>query len=273
MKTSQILFLQIVLCGLLLRAGALQAAQVSLQDWCINVNGSVDASSVANNPSNSCNGGTNAPLSSVLTGAFDQTLGQDSSSNTLGTVTVALAPGLNQYVSFYADYDIDYNDFGSADDLATLIGATQVGYSYELDDPNASNLFSDFASNELTNTNNVGTPGTNTQCCNVSWALAVSGIDVLPGGSATVTFNLAAAAPTSGFYLKQTNQDTNDSVYLAVMDNVQNQVPGSDTPEPATFELAMSAAGMTIVIWLGRFYCRVHRTGGRRTFGVAPSVT
>jgi hypothetical protein len=267
MRISQTLLLRIALSGLLLRAGALHATEVSLQDWCINVNGSVDASSVTNNSSNSCNGGTNAPLSSVATGAFDQTLAQDSASNTLGTITVSLGPGTNQYVSLYADYDINYNEFGSVDDFASLLGATQTGYSYELDNPNTSTIFADFASNALTNTDNVDSQGATVQCCNVSWALAASGLDVLVGGSASVTFHLGTIVPTSGFYLKQTNQDTNDSIYLTIAENLQNPLPGSDTPEPATIGLALSAAGMAMLAWAGRLYCRfLHGAGALAPF-------
>ena len=229
---KRLIFGQVVLFGLFCGSQAAQAGQVSLADWCFNVNGSVDASSVTDNPSNACNGGTNAPLSSVDSSSFDMTL--EPASNNLGSVTITLSPGLNQYVALYADYDVDFATFGTADDSATTAGTLPTNWTYELDDPNLGNLFSDFASNSLGDFNNVGTPsGPPNECCDAAWALGIGNLNVLAGGTGTVVYHISTTAPTSGFYLQQTNTDTQDSIYLSATVNITN--PVNATPEPSTF--------------------------------------
>jgi hypothetical protein len=249
---KRLIFWQFILCGFILGGQAAQAGQVSLADWCVNVNGSVDASSVTDNPSNACNGGTNAPLASVNTSLFDMSL--EPASNNLGSVTVSLNPGLNQFVALYADYDIDFATFGSADDSAAPHGALPATWSYELDDPNVSNLFGDFAAASLQDTNNVGTPsGPPNECCDAAWALGIGNLNVLAGGSGTVVFKIATTAPVSGFYLQQTDSDTADSIFLSATVNIQNPVSG--TPEPATFV----PAGLALVLCGGLVLARRKR--------------
>jgi len=220
-----------------------EAGSVGLADWCFNVNGSVDSSSVANNPSNACNGGTNSALASVNTSGWDSTA--EPSNNTLGSVVITLTPGQNNNVAFYADYDVDFATLGSFDDFGTAHGSLPANWGYELDDPNTSNIFFDFAANTLANTNHVGTPsGLPNQCCDVAWALGIRNIFVPLGSSATVTFMVSTVQPTSGFYLQQTNQDTNNSIYLTA------NVPGTTTgsPEPSTLVLGL-IAGAALVSW------------------------
>jgi hypothetical protein len=249
---KRLIFWQVILCGFILGGQAAQAGQVSLADWCFNVNGSVDASSVTDNPSNACNGGTNAPLASLNSTLFDMT--PEPASNTLGSVTVSLNPGLDQFVAMYADYDVDYATFGPADDSANTHGSLPSGWSYELDDPNVGNIFTDFAANTLGNFNNVGTPsGPPNECCDAAWALGIGNLNVLAGGTGTVVFHIATTAPASGFYLQQTNTDTSDSIFLSATVNIQNPVSG--TPEPATF----IPAGLALVLCGGLLLARRKR--------------
>jgi len=241
------------LCGLIVGVQSARATEIGLADWCINVNGSVDATNPADNPSNGCNGGTNSPFASISLSNFDTTL--EPGANALGTATqsvsITLTPGQENYVAFYADYDVDYNTYGSFDDSATAVNAVPANWSYELDNPETSNLFGDFAatnnSTPLANSNNVGTPsGPPTQCCDAAWAMAIDNINVLAGGSGNVTFIISTTAPTSGFYLQQTNATTSDSIYLSAVVSVQNPVGG--VPEPSTFALGLGAAGVTLAL-------------------------
>jgi hypothetical protein len=224
--------------------GASAGTVASLQDWCFNVNG-------VNVTTNACNQSPQAPLPANVNGTnFDFTLGSTdpnypttSASNNLGSVAVTLGAGVSQYVLAYMDYDLNYNSSGSYQDYGTPVGAPGAGVTWELDDPNASNIFNDFAGNNLQNTNNVGTySGPNTPCCDVSWALGAGGLNVT--SSAIVTFTVSTTAPASGFYLQQTNgQDTSQNIYLS--ESVQyNQ---SATPEPATMALfAIGLAGVLL---------------------------
>jgi hypothetical protein len=222
------------------RAGAV----ASLQDWCFNVNG-------VNVATNACNQSPQAPLPGNVDGTnFDFTLGATdpnypttAASNNLGSVSVSLGAGMSQYVLAYMDYDLNYNAVGggSYQDYGVAVGTPGAGVTWELDDPNASNIFNDFAGNNLQNTNNVGTySGPSTPCCDVSWAL---GVNLNVTSSAIVTFTVSTTAPVSGFYLQQTNGlDPSQSIYLS--ESVQyNQ---SATPEPAT--LALFAIGLAGVV-------------------------
>lgn len=234
--------LQLAFCGLIAGSQAIFAGTSGLADWCVNLNGDT---------STACNGaGSGGPsgAGSISLASFDTT--PEPATNSLGSVTITLGVGSNQYANFYADYDLDYGTYGSYDDVGSVNGALPAGVTYELDDPNTSNIFSDFAANTLANTNNVGTAATPpNQCCDVSFALGVGGLDVLAGGSGTVTFTVGTAAPASGFYIQQTNcgdqsalpSCPGDSIYLTETTNIVNPSPTSGTPEPSTFGLGLIA--------------------------------
>jgi hypothetical protein len=228
--------------GLILGGQAAQAAQVSLADWCVNVNG--DTSTACNGAGS---GGTTIDGSSVSLANLDLTL--EPSSNTLGSVTVTLNNAPNQYVSFYSDYDVAYGLYGSFDDSISVQGALPGGVSYSAKDPSSSGaslptgftLFDQFSNNNLDNTNSVGVPsGPPGECCDAAWAMALSGIN----GSGTVTFTVSDTAPGSGFYLQQTNTDTQGSIYLSVSSAIVSGPSG--VPEPSTFALGLGAIGMAL---------------------------
>ncbi len=195
---------------------AASASDIGLADWCVNVNGDINTA---------CNGGTGgtgglgmggtaADGSIIDLSAFDTTL--EPSTNNLGTITITLGPGTDQSALVYMDYDLDYPNLGSFDDSAPTPGSAPANVSYELDDPNTSNIFGDFATGTpLPDTDNVVTPGgPPNQCCDVAWALGLGGIDVDAGDTEVVTFTVGTTAP-AGFYLEQINQTTGEKIYLS----------------------------------------------------------
>jgi len=167
--------------------------------------------------------------------SFDFTTYPAETSNGLGSVSITLGSGLSQYVLAYMDYDLNYTASGSFQDLGTVVnGPPGAGVSYELDDPNTSTIFPDFASNSLTDVNNVATYSPpDTQCCDVSWALGVN-LDVAT--SATVTFTVSTVAPASGFYLEQTN-GIDDTQHIYLSETVTQGGGGGGVPEPASLVL------------------------------------
>lgn len=216
-------------------AGASPArADAYLSDWCFNVNG-------ANVATASCNQFPPAPVASnVNAGNFDFTLVP--AANTLGSVLITLGSGNNQFVLAYMDYDLNYPNTGSFSDFGSVHGTSPTGVTYELDDPNVSNTFGDFAGNALTGQNNVATQGgPPNECCDVSWALGVGGIDVPAGDQALVTFTVGTTPPASGFYLQQTNVTptgaNGESIYLSETTTLQQTA----APEPASLALLGSA--------------------------------
>jgi hypothetical protein len=248
------LILAATIFGAAILATPSYASSVGLADWCINVNGSVDSSSITNNPSNACNGGTNPAIGGVNKAGFDVSL--ENAANTLGSIILTLGPGLN-YVGFYADYDVDFATLGSFSDQGTTGGSLPANWSYELNDPNSSSLFFDFAGINnaagLPNTDAVAV-GTNgdpqnsiPQCCDVAFALAITNINVPAGGTGTVTFSVSTLPPQSGFYIVQTNYNTipraiqlGDSIYLTANVNIQGGAT-SGVPEPSTWTMAAGA--------------------------------
>jgi hypothetical protein len=230
-----------VLGSLVIGGQVAHAGQVSLADWCVNVNGDT---------ATACNGGGGGGVSSNPDGGtvsltnFDQTL--EGASNTLGSVTVAMNAGAGQYVSFYADYDVDYDTYGSFADYATIVGSLPSGVSYSVNDPNiytgltspsGYTLFDEFANNDLDDTNYVGTPALpDNECCDVAFALSLA-----VNAAETVTFSVTTTAPDSGFYIQQTNQYTSESIFLAVSTSSNNS-PGPVVPEPSTLGLTLAAS-------------------------------
>jgi len=241
MKNDQ-KFARYGLLGLLVLLALSQVAMASsmtaLNDWCVNVNGDI------NTACNGAGGGGVSGLATINLSGFDATLSP--ATNSLGSVVITLNPGFSGTVSFYADYDLDFASYGSFDDSAKTVNALPAGWSYEADDPNSSNIFSDFASNALTNMNNVGLPsGPPNECCDVSFALSIGNLNVGAGAQPeTLTFSVSQSAPASGFYIQQTNTDLGDSIYLSA--GLSNSSP--QVPEPPTLVLA-SLGGLSLLMW------------------------
>jgi hypothetical protein len=88
-------------------------------------------------------------------------------------------------------------------------------------------------------------------CCDVAWALGINGLDVLPGGSGTVTFTIGDTAPcdpssASCFYIQQTNTDTSNSIYLSADVTIVPPSVGG-VPEPSTFVLGLGILGVAAI--------------------------
>ena len=219
------MFRQVTFCALLVLVVLVPSvfADPVLNDWCVNVNG--DTASLCN--------GAGSSLSGVDASGFDKTLSP--SANTLGSISVTLTAA--GYASVYMDYDLDFATFGSFQDSGATHGALPAGVSYELDDPNTSNIFSDFATSSLLNTNNVGTAsGPLTPCCDVSWALGVQTTE-----AGTLKFTVSTVQP-AGFYLQQTNFDVGDSIYLSESftpngGGTTGGTTGGTVPEPSSWGL------------------------------------
>lgn len=217
------------------------SADVGLHDWCVNLNGNIGV----------CNGGASpGGTGSVNVGGFDTTL--EPNLNSLGSITVTIVGTGAQYASVWMDYDVDNPTFGAFGDLGN-VGSISATQSWELADPNISNIFSDFSGSALTNTNTVDSATTcgngGPPWCDVSWALAES-LTIGAGFSgATVTFTVSTSAPTSGFYLQQTNQVTGNSIYLSDTVSLTPLTgPPPAVPEPAS--VVLMATMIAGALWL-----------------------
>jgi hypothetical protein len=243
----------LILCGALPPLCVPASAETVLNDWCINNNGSVGAAN--NQPSNSCNGGILAPDPNVNITGFDTTLSP--AANSLGSIAVSFGTG-NQYIGVYMDYDVDFATFLSFDDYGTVNGLLPAGVSFEMDDPNSGSLFGDFASGTLTNMDHVDqtTCAANAPAnCDVAWALAQS-LFVNPAlySGGAITFKVSDTAPNSGFYLRQTNADTGNSIYLSESLELVPITVGA-VPEPGSWILLVT--GVAFIAATGRGTNRV----------------
>jgi PEP-CTERM motif len=162
--------------------------------------------------------------SGVNLGGFDTSTG-------LGTISVSLGGAGSHYVGLFVDHEIDeaintyFNEYGSAS------GSPASGQSWEIDEPGYvfGDIFTNFGNSALDNSNGVpiGSPD------DVSMALAWD-FNLVAGETASISFVASLTAPTSGFYLTQTDPDSGASIFLSSGLNIRG---GGTTPEPATLAL------------------------------------
>jgi len=215
----------VLLCGLGVSCLPAFSETVGLFDWCFNINGNW------NSPQGACNGGGSVFGAGTT---FDTTL--EPEVNGLGSASFTL--GVGQYGLAYMDYDLDFQTFGSFQDFGATAGTAPANVTWEMNDPNTSGIFSDFSSNALSDTNAVSAgSGPPNPCCDVAWALGFTNSTGVPG---TITFTVSRSAPTSGFYLVQTNFDVGDSIYLS-----EKFTP---VPDPPT--LAEMLIGFAATLWM-----------------------
>jgi hypothetical protein len=227
---------------LLLALSVPASADVGLADWCVNLNGNIDVCNAGAAPGGNAN---------VNVSAFDPTL-ETAGPNTLGSITVTIGTGV-QYAAVYMDYDVNYSTWGSFTDVGSVNGSPSGSQSYELADPNTSNIFSDFSgAGPLPNSNTVdaATCAANSPAyCDVSWALAESVfVDSTLYSGGVVTFTVSTTAPTSGFYLQQTNGITSDTIYLSDTVNLTPLGSPAPTPEPTSVLLLATTVVEVLVL-------------------------
>ena len=198
------------------------AATVDLYDWAFNIDGTVTA----------------APDEYVITGMpVTGTL----DSNDLGTLAwTTSAVGSHSFIAFF-DYEIDEaintfsNEYGEA---VSTPAATQ---SWEIDEPGylLGDIYDHVLAGSLDNNNTV--PGAIPD--DVSWAIGwdfVLAVD----HTATISLVLAGSAPASGFYLSQTDPDSNETIYYS------SNLTIAPVPLPGT--MVLLGTGLAALFGLGR---------------------
>ena len=143
----------------------------------------------------------------------------------LGVVSFTVTGSGSHYVSLFVDHEIDelantyFNEFG------TFSGTPAAGQTWEIDEPGYTygDIYSNFTAGSLDETNGVpsGTPD------DVSMALGW-GFTLAAGETATVKFTLSETAPTGGFFLTQTDPNSQQSLYFSST----NTIRGGSTSVP-----------------------------------------
>jgi len=181
------------------------SATSSLWDWAFYVDGTTFE----------CFLGDSMPVSGSLD---DQGLG------TLTWQTSAL--GGHTFVAFF-DHEIEdpTNTFFNEEGLAS--GTPAAGQSWEIDDPFFGDIYGHVLAGSLYNTN--------TAPDDISLAMGWN-FNVTTGQTATINLILANNAPSSGFYLSQTDPDSLETIYFSSTLNVEGGGP-APVPEPGTWLL------------------------------------
>lgn len=208
--------------ALALASQAASAAVINLFEYAFNIDG-VESNITLGDP---LPGGVNIS-------AFDASTG-------LGTITVTLTGAGNRYVSLFVDHDIDETINTYFNERGSVTGTAPTGLSWEIDEPGYvdGDIYENFVAGTLDNQIGSSVYGDTTFPDDVSMALAW-GFNLGAGETGLVRFLVADMAPTSGFYLTQTDPDSQASIYFSSTLNIQG---GGSIPEPATW--ALLAAGL-----------------------------
>jgi len=202
-KKLGIIILAAMLVGFL---AAPAAATFDLFEYVFNVDGVVSDSAFGD------------PLPpGVNMGGFDDITG-------LGSITVNVVGGGMHYVGLFVDHEIDeaintfFNEYGAAN------GALAAGQSWEIDEPGFAfgDIWDNIYAGSLDNSNAVPMGLEDDVSMALAWGFS---------GEAVVSFLVSETAPVSGFYLAQTDPDSDATIYFS------SSIRGVQAPEPATMLL------------------------------------
>lgn len=164
----------------------------------------------------------------------------------LGTISATVGGAGSHYLSAYFDHEIDeglntfFNEFGS------VAGASASGQSWEIDEPGYAfgNIYSNFTAGTLDSSN--GVPDTAPD--DVSMALGWD-FTLLSGETAYISFLIGETAPVAGFYLAQTDPDSQATIYFSSTRVISG---GGTNPVPEPGSLLLLATGLLGLAGLSR---------------------
>jgi hypothetical protein len=167
---------------------------MALYDWAVNIDGVLSEHF----------GGDVWPAVADVSG-FDTATG-------LGTIAVTVSGPGAHFVGLFLDHEIDETVNGFTNETGASFGSPAAGQSWEIDEPGWVNgdIYGNLTSGSLDNTIGTSVYGDTTFPDDVSMAIGWNFVLAdLPG---VVRFNLSDVAPVSGFYLQQSDPDSQVSV-------------------------------------------------------------
>jgi len=207
-------FQRLILTGAmaLITSTQASAAVIDLFDYAFNIDGTVT---------------NQAAPAGVNVGGFDTSTG-------LGTINVTRSGVGSHYVGLFVDHEIDeaintfFNESGSTS------GAAASGQTWEIDEPGwvFGDIYTNLGLSALDGTN--GVPAGSEE--DVSMAMGWD-FNLLAGETGLISFLISVNAPASGFYLAQTDPDSQSSIYLSSNLTIRDGGGGGAAPEPATMGL------------------------------------
>ena len=194
-----------------------RAAVIGLAEYAFNLDGTVFDITL----------GDPVPVGVDLSG-FDDTTG-------LGTIRFALdSAGTHDFAAFF-DHEIDAATNTYSNETGAATGSPAAGQSWEIDEPGWVNgdIFDNFSNSTLDGEIGASIYGDTIFPDDVSismgWAFTLAA-----GEMATILMNVSEAVPTGGFYLTQTDPDSNTSIYFSSSLRIDGQ---PQLPEPPTLLL------------------------------------
>jgi hypothetical protein len=193
-----------------------RAATLSLFDYGLNIDGTITT------PVDPVPGEVNLA-------AFDLTTG-------LGDIAVYFGGAGPHYMALFVDHEIDeavntfFNEYGDA------AGTPSAGLSWEIDEPGFvfGDIYDNFLVGALDSSNGVP-PGSEDD---VSMALGWDFI-LNPGEVALINISVGPTAPAGGFYLEQTDPDSDASVFFSTRLNIRG---GEAVPDGGSSVLLLGLA-------------------------------
>lgn len=158
-----------------------------------------------------------------VTSGFDAT-------TDLGTISITVSGAGNHYVGAFFDYEIDeaintwYNEYG------TPVNSSDVAQTWEIDEPGYvfGDIYANLLAGTLDNTNAVPAGSEDDVSMAMAWGFALAA-----GEYADIAFIVSEVAPVSGFYLAQTDPDSDTTIYFSSTLDIK----GGEVPEPSTMIL------------------------------------
>jgi hypothetical protein len=146
---------------------------------------------------------------------------------------------------FYFDIEIDELANTFFNEYAGTGGARAAGQSWEIDEPGYvfGDIYTNFTNGTLDNGNGVPSTAPDDVAMALGWNFILAA-----GETATVVYRLSDTAPTSSFYLKQTDPDSQADIYFYSTLDIRGG--GEPIPEPGT--LMLLGSGLLGLIGLGR---------------------
>ena len=196
-------------------ANAAVGPVLTLYDWGFNIDGSV---------SNKLNG--DSVPAAINQAGFNFATG-------LGTLSLQISGSGNHFFDAFFDHEIDEAINGFTNESGAANGTAAAGQSWEIDEPGwvFGDIYGNFLASGLDNTNAIPAGFEDDVSMALGWDFAL-GVDQ----TAIISLVLSDIAPTSGFYLSQTDPDSQSSIYFSSNLTISQGQPPT-IPEPSVIWL------------------------------------